>query len=168
MVEGLGDLTDRWTEKVEHDGEVILSPVGRSPRPDCCPELAQDVADVAPDGVDRDSQRPGDRAVVETAAHLLEDLQFSIGETHRSGEGRRASGRVATSPATVVPWQMRLARLRPGPTPGIFVSLFAPEGLFFVDAGELALFLGTQRGLNADELCGATAEGVEIEMMSGA
>lgn len=35
---------------------------------------------------------------------------------------------------------------------GVFVSLFTPDGLFFVDAGPFALALGRARGLDADEL----------------
>ncbi len=42
--------------------------------------------------------------------------------------------------------------LRLGATPGLFVSLFTTEGLYFLDAGELALFLGSQRGLDEAEL----------------
>jgi hypothetical protein len=42
--------------------------------------------------------------------------------------------------------------LVPGPTPGLFVSLFTTQGLAFVDAGELALLLGQERGLDGPEL----------------
>jgi hypothetical protein len=35
---------------------------------------------------------------------------------------------------------------------GVFVSLFSEEGLFFVEAGRLALRLGAARGLDAEEL----------------
>jgi hypothetical protein len=35
---------------------------------------------------------------------------------------------------------------------GVFVSLFTPRGLFFIDAGTLALAVGEGRGLGAVEL----------------
>ncbi|MCC6332618.1 MAG: hypothetical protein IT380_01365 [Myxococcales bacterium] len=44
----------------------------------------------------------------------------------------------------------RGARL-PG-SAGVFVSLFTPEGLFFIEAGPLAVLLGEARGLDAAEL----------------
>ncbi len=37
-------------------------------------------------------------------------------------------------------------------TPGVFVSLFTPEGLFFVDAGLAAVTIGGHAGLEAEEL----------------
>lgn len=37
-------------------------------------------------------------------------------------------------------------------TPGVFVSLFTPAGLWFIDAGEVVEVLAAARGLSADEL----------------
>lgn len=36
--------------------------------------------------------------------------------------------------------------------PGVFVSLFTPEGLFFIDAGPAVMAIAASRSLDADEL----------------
>lgn len=59
----------------------------------------------------------------------------------------------------------------PAKTPGLFVSLFLPEGLFCIDAGEVATTLGRHRGLSDADLVrrfGAEGTGDPLQLGTGA